>query len=129
MARPKKINQKTIKRILEYFQDSYTIREVFNQSDIDITWQTFRSALIKSDELMNQYLKSRQIAQDYKLDELSDKRKELEQKIEDLTRIMLKDIKITKDEIDYATNKVLKGADRARVAHDSISKGVEEMYR
>ena len=81
MARQKKINKKTNARILQYFQDSCTIREVFQKSDIDITWQTFRSALIKSDELMNNYLKSRQIAQDYKLDELTDKRKEIEEKI------------------------------------------------
>ena len=81
MARPKKINKKTIAKILQYFQDSCTIRECFKKPDIDITWQTFRSALIKSDDLMNQYLKSRQIAQDYKLDELTDKRKEIEEKI------------------------------------------------
>ena len=42
---------------------------------------------------------------------------------------MLKNVKIKKNDLDQAIDKILKGADRAKKALDSMSKGVEEMYR
>ncbi|TFG22614.1 MAG: AAA family ATPase [Promethearchaeota archaeon] len=84
---------------------------------------------LQLENLRKEFNEARRLKLEDKISTLENKIEKLEHKIEDLTRIMLKDIKITKNELDYATNKVLKGADRAKLAHDSISKGVEEMYR
>ena len=82
MARKKKLTAKLAQKILDYFADGYTIREVFLKDDVDITWSNFRNYLIADDSLMVRYQKSKELAVDLKLSELEDKRKELEQKIE-----------------------------------------------
>jgi len=82
MARKKKLTAKLAQKILDYFADGYTIREVFLKDDVDITWSNFRNYLIKDDSLMLRYQKSKELAVDLKLSELEDKRKILEDKIE-----------------------------------------------
>ena len=82
MARKKKLTAKLAQKILDYFADGFTIREVFLKDDVDITWSNFRNYLIADDSLMVRYQKSKELAVDLKLSELEDKRKELEQKIE-----------------------------------------------
>ena len=82
MARQKKLTAKLAQKILDYFADGFTIREVFLKDDVDITWSNFRNYLIADDSLMLRYQKSRELAVDLKLSELEDKRKILEDKIE-----------------------------------------------
>ena len=82
MARKKKLTAKLAQKILDYFADGYTIREVFLKDDGDITWSNFRNYLIADDSLMVRYQKSKELAVDLKLSELEDKRKILEDKIE-----------------------------------------------
>tara|TARA_R100000329_G_scaffold107789_1_gene88505 strand:+ start:360 stop:848 length:489 start_codon:yes stop_codon:yes gene_type:complete len=82
MARKRKLTAKLAQKILDYFADGYTIREVFLKDDIDITWSNFRNYLISDDNLMLRYQKSKELAVDLKLSELEDKRKILEEKIE-----------------------------------------------
>ena len=74
-------------------------------------------------------MRERRLKKEAQISTLSSKIDSKEQKLEDLNFEMLKDIKIKKRELDQAIDKILKGADRAKKAHDSISKGVEEMYR
>ena len=82
MARQKKLTAKLAQKILDYFADGFTIREVFLKDDVDITWSNFRNYLIADDSLMLRYQKSKELAVDLKLSQLEDKRKELEAKIE-----------------------------------------------
>ena len=82
MERKKKLTAKLAQKILDYFADGFTIREVFLKDDIDITWSNFRNYLISDDNLMLRYQKSKELAVDLKLSELEDKRKILEEKIE-----------------------------------------------
>ena len=82
MARQKKLTAKLAQKILDYFADGCTIREVFLKDDVDITWSNFRNYLIADDLLMLRYQKSKELAVDLKLSELEDKRKILEDKIE-----------------------------------------------
>ena len=82
MARKKKLTEKLAQKILDYFADGFTIREVFLKDDVDITWSNFRNYLIADDSLMLRYQKSKELAVDLKLSELEDKRKILEDKIE-----------------------------------------------
>ena len=82
MARQKKLTAKLAQKILDYFADGFTIREVFLKDDVDITWSNFRNYLIADDSLMLRYQKSKELAVDLKLSELEDKRKILEDKIE-----------------------------------------------
>ena len=82
MARKKKLTAKLAQKILDYFADGFTIREVFLKDDVNITWSNFRNYLIADDSLMLRYQKSKELAVYLKLSELEDKRKELEQKIE-----------------------------------------------
>ena len=82
MARQKKLTAKLAQKILDYFADGYTIREVFLKDDVDITWSNFRNYLIADDSSMLRYQKSKELAVDLKLSELEDKRKILEDKIE-----------------------------------------------
>ncbi|MAJ24802.1 MAG: hypothetical protein CMP36_04770 [Rickettsiales bacterium] len=82
MARKKKLTTKLAQKILDYFADGFTIREVFLKDDVDITWSNFRNYLIADDSLMLRYQKSKELAVDLKLSELEDKRKILEDKIE-----------------------------------------------
>ena len=82
MARQKKLTAKLAQKILDYFADGFTIREVFLKDDVDITWSNFRNYLIADDSLMLRYQKSKELAVDLKFSELEDKRKILEDKIE-----------------------------------------------
>ena len=82
MARKKKLTSKLAQKVLDYFADVHTIREVFLKDDVDITWSNFRNYLIADDSLMLRYQKSKELAVDLKLSELEDKRKILEDKIE-----------------------------------------------
>ncbi len=82
MARKKKLTSKLAQKVLDYFADGHTIREVFLKDDVDITWSNFRNYLIQDDSLMLRYQKSKELAVDLKLSELEDKRKILEDKIE-----------------------------------------------
>ena len=59
MARKKKLTAKLAQKILDYFADGYTIREVFLKDDVDITWSNFRNYLIADDSLMVIYQKSK----------------------------------------------------------------------
>ncbi|MFX0058896.1 MAG: CDC48 family AAA ATPase [Candidatus Hodarchaeota archaeon] len=54
---------------------------------------------------------------------------ELEQKIETINSEIVSKILISKEEFDTATEKILKGADKAKVAQERSSKDLEEMYR
>ena len=82
MARKKKLTEKLKNYILSLFADGLTIREIFSREDVDFTWQSWRTYLLNDNELMNRYVKSKELAQDLKISELEDKRKELEKKIE-----------------------------------------------
>ena len=80
------------------------------------------------ENLRKEYNEARRMKNDEKVSTLSNKIETLEQKVEDLNIEMLKDVKIKRSDLDQAIDKILKGADRAKKAHD-MSKGVEEMYR
>ncbi|MFW9936952.1 MAG: CDC48 family AAA ATPase [Candidatus Thorarchaeota archaeon] len=54
---------------------------------------------------------------------------EFEQKIESINSEIVNNISISKEEFDAATEKILKGADRAKMVEQKSSKGLEEMYR
>ena len=43
MARQKKLTAKLAQKILDYFADGYTIREVFLKDDVDITWSNLET--------------------------------------------------------------------------------------
>ena len=79
-GRPRKLNLKLEKEILEKIADGKTLRETFSEIK-DYTWQSFRKELLASDSLMNRYIKSKELAVDVKISELEDKRKELESQI------------------------------------------------
>ena len=81
-GRPKKLNKKLEKQILDLLADGLTIRQVFERPDIDYTWSSFRNELVNSDELMQKYQKAKALAIDLELSNLKDKRLELESKIE-----------------------------------------------
>ncbi len=49
MARKKKLTSKLAQKVLDYFADGHTIREVFLKDDVDITWSNFRNYLIADD--------------------------------------------------------------------------------
>ena len=82
MARKRKLTDKLKDHILSLIADGLTIRELFSREDVPISWQSFRTYLINDNDLMSQYIKSKELAIDLKLSELEDKRKELEAKIE-----------------------------------------------
>ena len=81
-GRKRKLTDKLKAHILSLIADGLTIRELFSREDVPISWQSFRTYLINDDNLMSSYIKSKELAIDLKLSELEDKRKELEQKIE-----------------------------------------------
>ena len=81
-GRPKKLNKKLEKQILDLLADGLTIRQIFERPDIDYTWSSFRNHLVNSDELMQKYQKAKELAIDLELSNLKDKRLELESKIE-----------------------------------------------
>ena len=81
MPRKRKLTDKLADQILELIADGKTIREVFTIITT-YTWQSFRKELINDDNLMMKYIKSKELAIDLKLSELEDKRKDLEDKIE-----------------------------------------------
>ena len=82
MPRKRKLTDKLKAHILSLIADGLTIRELFSRDDVPISWQSFRTYLINDEELMNNYIRSKELAIDLKLSELEDKRKELEVKIE-----------------------------------------------
>jgi len=82
MARKRKLTDRLKDHILSLIADGLTIRELFSREDVPISWQSFRTYLINDNDLMSQYIKSKELAIDLKLSELEDKRKELEAKIE-----------------------------------------------
>ncbi|MFX1587494.1 MAG: CDC48 family AAA ATPase [Promethearchaeota archaeon] len=55
--------------------------------------------------------------------------KDLEDKIEKLQSQLVDNIALSKDDFDQAITKIVKGADRAKRAHDSYAKEAEDMYR
>jgi hypothetical protein len=81
-GRPKKLNKKLEKQILDLLADGLTIRQIFDRPDIDYSWSSFRNELVNSDELMQKYQKAKELAIDLELSNLKDKRLELESKIE-----------------------------------------------
>jgi hypothetical protein len=81
-GRKRKLTDKLKAHILSLIADGLTIRELFSRNDVPISWQAFRTYLINDEELMRNYIRSKELAIDLKLSELEDKRKELEQKIE-----------------------------------------------
>ena len=81
-GRKRKLTDKLKAHILSLIADGLTIRELFSRDDVPISWQSFRTYLINDEELMRNYIRSKELAIDLKLSELEDKRKELEQKIE-----------------------------------------------
>jgi hypothetical protein len=82
MPRKRKLTDKLKAHILSLIADGLTIRELFSRDDVPISWQSFRTYLINDEQLMQNYIRSKELAIDLKLSELEDKRKELEQKIE-----------------------------------------------
>jgi hypothetical protein len=81
-GRPKKLNKKLEKQILDLIADGLTIRQIFEKPDIDYSWSSFRNELVNSNELMDKYQKAKELAIDLELSNLKDKRLELESKIE-----------------------------------------------
>ena len=81
-GKKRKLTDKLKAHILSLIADGLTIRELFSREDVPISWQSFRTYLINDEELMRNYIRSKELAIDLKLSELEDKRKELEQKIE-----------------------------------------------
>ena len=81
-GRKRKLTDKLKAHILSLIADGLTIRELFSRDDVPISWQSFRTYLINDEQLMQNYIRSKELAIDLKLSELEDKRKELEQKIE-----------------------------------------------
>ena len=81
-GRPKKLNKKLEKQILDLLADGLTIRQIFDRPDIDYSWSSFRNELVNSNELMERYQKAKELAIDLELSNLKDKRLELESKIE-----------------------------------------------
>ncbi|MFX0180782.1 MAG: AAA family ATPase, partial [Candidatus Hodarchaeota archaeon] len=55
--------------------------------------------------------------------------KDLEDKIRELQSQLVDNIALSNDDFDQAITKIVKGADRAKRAHDSYAKEAEDMYR
>jgi len=66
-GRPRKLTDKLKAHILSLIADGLTIRELFSREDVPITWQSFRAYLIKDNELMANYVRSKELAIDLKL--------------------------------------------------------------
>jgi hypothetical protein len=81
-GRPKKLNKKLEKQILDLIADGLTIRQIFEKPEINYSWSSFRNELVNSNELMDKYQKAKELAIDLELSNLKDKRLELESKIE-----------------------------------------------
>ena len=81
-GRPKKLNKKLEKQILDLIADGLTIRQIFEKPEINYSWSSFRNELANSNELMERYQKAKELAIDLELSNLKDKRLELESKIE-----------------------------------------------
>ena len=81
-GRPKKLNKKLEKQILDLIADGLTIRQIFEKPEINYSWSSFRNELVNSNELMERYQKAKELAIDLELSNLKDKRLELESKIE-----------------------------------------------
>ena len=79
-GRKRKLTDKLKSHILSLIADGLTIRELFSREDVPISWQSFRTYLINDEELMANYVRSKELAIDLKLSDLEDKRKILEDK-------------------------------------------------
>jgi hypothetical protein len=77
-GRPKKLNKKLEKQILDLIADGLTIRQIFEKPEINYSWSSFRNELVNSNELMERYQKAKELAIDLELSNLKDKRLELE---------------------------------------------------
>ena len=90
----------------------------------------------KKKELLNKALASReksieqmeQLRNEQSIS-LENEIKDLEGKIEEIQSQLVDNIALSKDDFDQAIAKIIKGADRAKRAHDSYGKGPEDMYR
>jgi hypothetical protein len=52
-GRPKNLNKKLEKQILDLIADGLTIRQIFEKPDINYSWSSFRNELVNSNELMD----------------------------------------------------------------------------
>jgi transitional endoplasmic reticulum ATPase len=96
----------------------------------EATLLTIRKSLPSVDEKKKELLKLNK-----KLDNLKNEKsktadiKEIEEKIQKIKSQLVNKIYISNAELNEAIQKILKGADRAKVAHEKSTKSVEEMYR
>jgi hypothetical protein len=72
-GRPKKLNKKLEKQILDLIADGLTIRQIFEKPEINYSWSSFRNELVNSNELMERYQKAKELAIDLKLSNLKTK--------------------------------------------------------
>jgi hypothetical protein len=61
-GRPKKLNKKLEKQILDLIADGLTIRQIFEKPEINYSWSSFRNELVNSNELMERYQKAKELA-------------------------------------------------------------------
>jgi hypothetical protein len=72
-GRPKKLNKKLEKQILDLIADGLTIRQIFEKPEINYSWSSFRNELVNSNELMERYQKAKELAIDLELSNLKTK--------------------------------------------------------
>jgi len=96
----------------------------------EATLLTIRKSLPSVDEKKKELLKLNK-----KLENLKNEKsktadiKELEEKIQKIKSQLVNKIYISNTEFNEAIQKIVKGADRAKIAHEKSTKSVEEMYR
>jgi hypothetical protein len=61
-GRPKKLNKKLEKQILDLIADGLTIRQIFEKPEINYSWSSFRNELVNSNELMDTIPKGKGIS-------------------------------------------------------------------
>jgi hypothetical protein len=66
-GRPKKLNKKLEKQILDLIADGLTIRQIFEKPEINYSWSSFRNELVNSNELMERYQKAKELAIDLRI--------------------------------------------------------------
>jgi hypothetical protein len=72
-GRPKNLNKKLEKQILDLIADGLTIRQIFEKPEINYSWSSFRNELVNDNELMERYQKAKELAIDLKLSNLKTK--------------------------------------------------------
>jgi len=96
----------------------------------EATLLTIRKSIPIVNEKKKQLIDYNNKLEKLKLDHADIKKiNELEQKIESINSEIVSNISIAKEEFDAATEKILRGADRAKMVEEKSSKGLEEMYR